>query len=132
MERIELANVEDTIKREKLFVKAAAKHLETLSFTRVEEGHEGVLMRSQKEIDFCEKHEQQQIDRMTTKHAENRLRKASRKISDESSDLGPEEFVGPMMTREENRRKNKKKYKEGVTRSKRKREVQSKQKRHRR
>lgn len=131
MEKIELENVDDAIKREKLFVRAAGRLLETLEFKGIEEGYSGELMRSQKEIDFCEKYQQKQADKMTRDHNERRLKKSSKEVELESEELDAEDFVGSMLTNKETEKKNKKKYKKGVTRSLRKRQVRSRQKRHR-
>lgn len=131
MEKIHLEDVEDAIKREKLFLKAATKCLSTLEFRRVEDGYQGELMRPEKEMEYCEKHQQKQVDRMSSRHNERRIRKKAREVDVESSDLVPEDFVSPMASNKETRRKNKKKYKQGVTRSLRKRQVRSRQKRHR-
>ncbi|KAM0671333.1 hypothetical protein CWI42_091620 [Ordospora colligata] len=129
MDKIDLDNVDDAIKREKLFLKAAKECLAKMEFKLVDKEHVGVLMRTQKEIDMCEKFGQLRAERMTKKHAERRIQKKSRKVDEDSDDLGPEEFIAPMISNKDNRKKNKKKlYKNN---SERRRKMKSRQKRHR-
>lgn len=133
MEKIHLNNADDAIEREKLFVKTASKLLNTLKYKGVDKEYKGEFWKSQKEMKYCEENQQKQIDKMAREHNENRIRKKSRDMVDlDSSDLGPEDFIAPMVSNTESRKKNKKKYKQGVTRSLRKRQVRAKQKRHRR
>ncbi|KAH9410885.1 hypothetical protein HK407_09g14800 [Ordospora pajunii] len=129
MERIDLDNVDDAIRREKLFLKAAKECLGRMEFKLVSKDHSGVLMRTQKEIDMCEKYGQLRAERMTRKHAEKRIQKKSRKIEEGSDDLGPEEFIAPMISNKDNRMKNKKKL--YINNSERRRKMKSRQKRHR-
>ncbi|ADM12096.1 uncharacterized protein Eint_081640 [Encephalitozoon intestinalis ATCC 50506] len=129
MEKIDLENADDAILREKLFVKVATKHLRTLEFKMVEEGYDGELMRSRKEIEEGEKDRQRKAEKMIKRHSEMRLKKKSRDRELDSDDIEGEEFIAPMLSRKETRRKNKGKH-FGKKSFKRK-QMKKRQKRHR-
>ncbi|KAG5860593.1 hypothetical protein KMI_01g02340 [Encephalitozoon hellem] len=129
MEKIELEDVDDATLREKLFVKAASKFLKTMNFKMVDEGYEGELMRSQKEIEQGENDMRRKAEKMMKRHSEMRLKRKSKASELDSDDLESEGFVAPMLSNRETRRKNKGKH--PVNRSLKRRRMKKRQKRHR-
>ncbi|WEL39322.1 hypothetical protein PFJ87_08g01880 [Encephalitozoon hellem] len=129
MEKIELEDVDDATLREKLFVKAASKFLKTMDFKMVDEGYEGELMRSQKEIEQGENDIRRKAEKMMKRHSEMRLKRKSKTSELDSDDLESEGFVAPMLSNRETRRKNKGKH--PVNRSLKRRRMKKRQKRHR-
>ncbi|CAD26471.1 hypothetical protein [Encephalitozoon cuniculi GB-M1] len=130
MEKIDLDDVDDAILREKLFVKAATRFLKTMEFKGVEEGYDGELMRPQKEVEQGDADAQRKSSRMARKHSEMRLKRKSEDVDLDSEDLGPEDFIAPMLSNRETRKKNKEKH--PVNRSLKRRRMKKRQKRHRR
>ncbi len=126
MEKINLENPNDAIKRESLFKKAALKALAPLAFTRVPHDYSGVLLRTRRELDDLEK-------KFVDKDAEKK-RKAERRIEKKIKEEEEESSVEyePELTNKERKEKNKKKYPKGVTKGQRRKRVKSKKKANRR
>lgn len=128
MEKIDLEDVDDAIRREKLFVRAATNLLQTLEFKRVEEGYDGELMRPAKEIEDAEKDRQRKAEKMARRHSEIRMRRSKARELD-SDELETEGVTAPVLSNRETLRKNKSKH--PVNTSLKRRRMKSRQKRHR-
>ncbi|WUR04659.1 uncharacterized protein VNE69_10011 [Vairimorpha necatrix] len=123
MDKIILEDVNDVLKREKLFKKSALKLLSTLKYTKPDTGF--TLLRTQKELDDLEK---EYVDVDNTK----KIQKIEKTIKKKVEEVSEEIEYEPELSRKERVSKNKKKYPVYLTKGKKKREMKSRKKSRRR
>ena len=128
MDPILLDDVNDVLKREKLFKKHALKHLQSLTFSKPDISYKSELLRTQKALDDLEKEYVDVDNNKKIQKNEKKIQKEIKKIDEESEEIEYE----PELSRKERRAKNKKKYPSFLTKGKKKREMKSRKKARRR
>jgi hypothetical protein len=129
MERIELDDVNNAAKREKLFVREAARLLSQMEYRAVGPEHRGELARSDKEMRRTEESKQRIIDEWSAKVSESRISKRIKEEGDSGDSLDAEAYAEKILTAKERRAKNKRRYPPGLTKGKR---MKAKRRRYRR
>lgn len=128
MDKIILEDINDVLKREKLFKKSALKYLQTVEYKKPDESFKSVLLRTQKELDDLEK---EYVDVDNNKKLQINEKKILKKIKTEEDSESDIEYE-PELSKKERQSKNKKKYPSFLTKGKKRREVKSRKKANRR
>jgi hypothetical protein len=131
MERIELKDVNNSARREKMFAAAAAKLLGKIEYKAMGSEYKGELARSDKEMKKTEEAKQKIIDEWSTKVHEGKIKRAVKENENDSDELDAEVYAEKILSGRERRAKNKKHYSDWLTKGQRMRKKKSRKYRRR-